>query len=250
MRQKTINAIKAHARAEYPRECCGVVIAIGRKEEYVPCRNLADGMDDFKLSAEDYADAEDRGRIISIVHSHPNASALPSEADKIACEKSGLPWHIISLGETEFGEIRTHEPCGYKPPLVGRQFLHGVTDCYAIIRDYYERELGVALPDFERDDDWWNNGQNLYMDGYRAAGFTPLQDGETLDVGDMIFMQIRSPVVNHAGLYLGRSTLKESPHLHPVPDAMLHHMYGMLSERVVYGGQWRECTRLILRHRG
>ncbi|MGM8752565.1 Mov34/MPN/PAD-1 family protein, partial [Enterobacter hormaechei subsp. steigerwaltii] len=26
MRQKTIDAIMAHAAAEYPRECCGVVV--------------------------------------------------------------------------------------------------------------------------------------------------------------------------------------------------------------------------------
>lgn len=250
MRKKTIEEIKQHARQEYPRESCGVVIAIGRKEEYVPCRNLAEGNDDFKLSAEDYADAEDRGQVVAIVHSHPNASALPSEIDKMACEKSCIPWHILSLNNVEFGELRTYEPCGYRPPLIGRQFLHGATDCYAIIRDYYDRELGIALPDFDREDDWWNQGQNLYMDGYKNAGFTPLRNDETLEVGDMIFMQIRSPVVNHAGVFLGKSVLKESPNLHQVPDAMLHHMYGMLSERVVYGGQWRECTRLILRHRG
>ncbi|ELI9006663.1 Mov34/MPN/PAD-1 family protein, partial [Enterobacter roggenkampii] len=41
MRQKTIDAIMAHAAAEYPRECCGVVAQKSRVERYFPCRNLA-----------------------------------------------------------------------------------------------------------------------------------------------------------------------------------------------------------------
>jgi hypothetical protein len=39
MRQKTIDAIMAHAAAEYPRECCGVVAQKSRVERYFPCRN-------------------------------------------------------------------------------------------------------------------------------------------------------------------------------------------------------------------
>jgi hypothetical protein len=30
---------------------------------------------------------------------------------------------------------------------------------------------------------------------------------------------------------------------------MLHHLYGRLSERVVYGGHWQEITRAVLRHK-
>ena len=41
MRKKTIAAIMAHAEAEYPRECCGVVAQKSRVEKYFPCRNLA-----------------------------------------------------------------------------------------------------------------------------------------------------------------------------------------------------------------
>lgn len=39
-----------------------------------------------------------------------------------------------------------------------------------------------------------------------------------------------------------------APDLFPLPDAMLHHLYGRDSERVVYGGFWREATRLVLRY--
>ncbi|MBQ0301298.1 Mov34/MPN/PAD-1 family protein, partial [Enterobacter roggenkampii] len=56
MRQKTIDAIMAHAAAEYPRECCGVVAQKSRVERYFPCRNLAAAPEDnFVLCPEDYA---------------------------------------------------------------------------------------------------------------------------------------------------------------------------------------------------
>jgi proteasome lid subunit RPN8/RPN11 len=47
MRQKTIDAIMAHAAAEYPRECCGVVAQKSRVERYFPCRNLAAAPEDI-----------------------------------------------------------------------------------------------------------------------------------------------------------------------------------------------------------
>ncbi|WP_043946902.1 Mov34/MPN/PAD-1 family protein, partial [Ralstonia solanacearum] len=48
------------------------------------------------------------GEVLAVVHSHPNASAEPSEADHVACEASGLPWHIIAWPADD---VRTIEPC-------------------------------------------------------------------------------------------------------------------------------------------
>ena len=99
MRQKTIDAIMAHAAAEYPRECCGVVAQKSRVERYFPCRNLAASPEDnFVLCPEDYAAAEDWGTVIAIVHSHPDATTQPSELDKAQCDATLLPWHIRIAG--------------------------------------------------------------------------------------------------------------------------------------------------------
>jgi proteasome lid subunit RPN8/RPN11 len=55
-------AIEAHAIGEYPREACGLLVRAGRKEIYVPCRNIASTPNEhFRLAPEDYAAAEDRG---------------------------------------------------------------------------------------------------------------------------------------------------------------------------------------------
>ncbi|MFY2947400.1 C40 family peptidase, partial [Achromobacter ruhlandii] len=97
MLKRTMQAIRDHGVATYPQECCGLVVKAGRREWYVPCRNTAASEEHFVMSAQDYAAAEESGRITAVVHSHPDAAALPSEADRVACEASGLPWYIVAV---------------------------------------------------------------------------------------------------------------------------------------------------------
>jgi proteasome lid subunit RPN8/RPN11 len=244
MKLATVRAINAHAELEYPRECCGLIIVVRGREKYIPCRNVAVGTEHFVLPAEDFAEAETQGAIMAVVHSHPDAAASPSQADLVACEESGVPWHIVRVdgvdGAPRALDLVTFEPSGYQAPLVGRTFSHGVLDCYALIRDWYRQVRGIALPDFPRPDDWWNDGHSdLYTAGFTTAGFVMLGDGEPLQKGDVILMQIRSDngVPNHGGVYIGDGLL-------------LHHQYGLLSTRDVYGGYFQEVTRARLRYRG
>jgi proteasome lid subunit RPN8/RPN11 len=242
MTPETLEAFRGHAVAEYPRECCGLFIVVKGRERYVPCRNqAANPTEQFRLHPEDYAAAEDLGDVIAVGHSHPDVPARPSEGDLVACEASGLPWYIAAVTATGAGEVHRFQPSGYGAPLVGRQFFHGVLDCYTLCRDWYAREAGIVLPDFERTDGWWDDGRSdLYTAHFREAGFEPLPAGQPIRRGDAILMQVRSKngVPNHAGVYLdeGRSLF-------------LHHLYGRLSSRDVYGGMWAEYTRLIIRHK-
>lgn len=228
-------AMHAHAAAEAPRECCGLVIehVEDGKLLYVACRNVAPGGGDdrFRIDAADYAMAEDQGNVLGIVHSHPNASANPSMADRVGCERSGLPWLIVGWPS---GVICAVAPEGWQAPYVGREFHHGVLDCYTLIQDWYRRELGLELPDFEREDDWWAKGGDLYMQGFASAGFAAV--GGEPRRHDVVLMQVVSDVANHGAVYLG-------------DGQMLHHLHGRLSGRDVYGGYWQRHTRALLRHR-
>lgn len=247
MNEQIRNAIAEHALAEYPRECCGLVVLCDSVEVYVQCRNVAARpQDDFRMAPEDYARAEDMGQIVAVVHSHPGALARPSGADRKTCEQSGIDrWVIVSLGVQGDGSIALDDwfefgPSGYIEPLIGRQFVHGVHDCYDLIRSYYQLERGVTLPDFERPDNWWDDGvSNLYLDNFGKAGFADMGQDAALEVGDVLLMQIRSRngVPNHAGVYLGNNVL-------------LHHMYGQLSGRTVWGGMWAHSLRTVLRYQG
>ena len=223
--------IAEHAGRESLRECCGLILIRKGKQSYFPCRNIAVGTDQFTIDPEDYANAEEAGDIVAIIHSHVNLSPKPSQADLVSCEASGLPWFIYGHPMRTWEELY---PTGYKAPYVGRQWSHGVLDCYAIIRDWFANERGIFLPDFERHDDWWLKGENLYEENFEKCGFKEISRDD-LRGGDLIFMQIGAPVSNHAAIYLGDGII-------------LHHIHNRLSTRDVYGGYWLKNTTRYLRH--
>jgi len=217
--------------AEFPREACGLVVIVKGRERYWPCRNLAVGTDQFILDPQDYLAAELAGDIVGVVHSHPDLPCTPSQADLVACEASGLPWHIVSVPG---GQWHYMEPTGYQAPLVGREWSHGVLDCYSLIRDWYARERGLQLPDFARRDEWWLRGDDLYVEHFREAGFVEI-DPADIQPGDGILMRVVSPVTNHGAVYLG-------------DNRIIHHVQNRLSCRDIYGDFWRQRTTHVLRH--
>ena len=224
--------ILEHARAEFPREACGLVAVVKGRRRYFPCRNIAETPDEhFILDPTNYAETEDKGEIVAVIHSHPTTNHNPSQADRVACEKSGLPWHIINPQTEQWGYC---EPAGFELPYVGREFSFGVVDCYSLCRDWYGREFGLKLSDYDRRDKFWLRGENLYLDNFASEGFReiPLEE---LQYGDMILMQLESPLPNHAAIYLG-------------DQQILHHVQGRLSSRDIYGGYYWKSTAKALRH--
>ena len=76
--------ILQHAQAEQPKECCGVVCVVKGRRRYFPCRNLAATPDEhFVMDPLDYANAEDQGEVVAVIHSHPTMNPKPSEADLV-----------------------------------------------------------------------------------------------------------------------------------------------------------------------
>lgn len=231
MRKHIITALLAHAKDAYPAECCGLVVQIDRKQVYVRCTNTApEPGEQFRIDPVEYVAAEDKGTIIAIAHSHPDATTQPSQLDIAQCDVSQVPWIIASWPE---GDIRQIMPSEGIKPLKGRPFVHGIWDCYAIVRDWYRLERDITLPNFERSDGWWDRGENLYMKHYADAGF--YAHTGPLEVGDVILMQYKANEPNHAGIYLG-------------DGKMIHHRYGSLSETVPYGGYWLDRTIKVLRY--
>lgn len=240
MIQKTLDDAVAHALREYPRESCGYVVQTMAGEVYLPCENQASSPENgFVIGAEDCITAEDTGDVIGVVHSHPGSGrAEASQPDKVSCEASGLPWHILAVHQDGLKAITTITPTGYVAPYVGREYCSGVLDCYTLCRDWYSREHNIALPEVQYKDEWWNDGvSDLYTAHFEGAGFVKLPEDEILRPGDAVLIQIRSKndVPNHAGIIIEK-------------NHMLHHPYQRLSRRDVYGGMWAHYTRLRLRH--
>jgi proteasome lid subunit RPN8/RPN11 len=221
-----------HAREVAPHESVGLVAIVKGRERYFPCRNMAATPDEhFVLDPVDFAAVEDKGDIVGVVHSHPETSPSPSGPDRVACEKSGLPWHIVNPYTMQWGYC---QPEGFELPYVGREFVVGVVDCYTLCRDWYSRELGLSLRDYDRRDRFWLKGEDLYRDNFEREGFyeIPLQE---LKYGDAILMQLQAPLPNHAAVYLG-------------DQMILHHVQGRLSSRDSFGSYYLESTVTALRH--
>lgn len=238
----SVTAIQRDALAHYPRESCGLVIVDQQgNQTYIPCINNAESPSaHFRLSGKDFAAAEDLGEIIGIVHSHPDVSALPSEGDLVSCEAHGVPWYIVSVIKDAGDQkptvrgIHYMKPKGYEAPLEGREFSFGILDCWILIRDYYKRVLGIELAKFEYYDGFDDRGENPYMDHFEEYGFESVNAPPQLH--DIIVFQFRATQPNHAGVCLG-------------DGQFLHHMYNRLSKKDIYGGQWAEMTRAILRYK-
>lgn len=224
-----LNSVKAHVNSSPKREICGVIVSHKRKNLYIPCVNVSQGENEFIIDAGEFADISDKYKVLAIVHSHVGVNPAPSQADLIAIEKHKLPFLIVNY---PLNTWTWTEPTGYVAPYIGRPFVHGVTDCYAMLVDYYKRELKLDIKDYSRQSEWWIKGDNLYLENYEDAGFVKVND---LQKNDIIIMQVASPVPNHCAIYLG-------------DNIILHHVMGRASSRDVYGGYWRKITSLIVRH--
>tara|TARA_R100000322_G_scaffold116243_1_gene74672 strand:+ start:2353 stop:3054 length:702 start_codon:yes stop_codon:yes gene_type:complete len=217
----------AHAKSEDPKESCGLLLNVRGKERYYPCNNLSlTNNQCFILDPEDYVKADNLGEITAIIHSHPVTPPTPSQADKVACEHSNLPWHIVNPKTEQWASL---SPTGYKAPLIGRQWVWGVTDCWSLVRDYYKEEKNIELLDYERSmlpEEFIK--KPLFEKYAERTGFRELAINEKLEIGDVLLMSILHPTLNHVAIFLG--------------DMVLHHLADRLSCREPYSEWLLKCT--------
>lgn len=225
----------------YPNEACGLIVQIGKKSVAMPCPNTSpEPRNRFRIAAIDYAECSKQGKVIGVWHTHTDESPEPSEADRSMCEGSGVPWYIVGVckrdDEFDISGPVCIDPSGYQTPYVGRPYVFGIHDCHTLLCDFYAREYGIEIiRERPRIEEWWRKGYNFFAEGFEEDGFVSLIDQEP-QVGDVFLLQIGSKVASHIAIYLG-------------DDQILHHCYGRLSTRDVYGGYWAKHTVYHLRHK-
>ena len=221
------DAALAHAKDQDPKESCGLLLNIKGKEKYFPCRNLSmTAFQCFIIDPEDYIKADNTGDIIAVIHSHPVTPPVASQSDKVACEQSGLVWHIVNPKTESWGYL---EPTGYKAPILGRQWAWGVTDCYTLVRDWYKEKLNIDLIDWHRPTTLEEFNKNpMFEKCAEKTGFRELRPDEKLINGDLLFMSIFSNNLNHVAIF--------------VDGDVLHHLTDRLSCIEPYSEWLLKCT--------
>jgi len=226
-------AALVHAKDQDPKESCGLLLNIKGKERYFPCRNLSmTAFQCFIIDPEDYIKADNTGDIIAVVHSHPVTPPVPSQSDKVACEQSGLVWHIVNPKTESWGYLK---PTGYKAPILGREWAWGVTDCYTLVRDWYKEKLNINLIDWQRPttlEDF--NKDPMFEKCAEETGFRELNADEKLINGDLLFMSIFSNNLNHVAIF--------------IDGDVLHHLADRLSCIEPYSEWLLKCTGKRLRY--
>lgn len=116
-----IEQIVAHARAEAPNECCGIVAVIpaseGRQAQATrvrAARNVHASPKRFEIDGKDVARAIDEfdeagWEIGAIYHSHTHTAPYPSQTDiNFAAHWPGVEWIIVGLADADQSEIRSY----------------------------------------------------------------------------------------------------------------------------------------------
>lgn len=159
---------------------------------------------------------------LALIHSHPNGSQEPSDRDTASQLATGWTWGISMVhGNPHTGQIFS---VGFPefwgddvpiPPLLGRQYLWGVRDCWTLCRDYY-RLQGKTLKNVPR-----SRNPAHYPSGHPQSapfkfyppmvGFEPLDSPLDRKPGDFLTLCWRDSTPNHCAIYLGNSKLLHQP---------------------------------------
>lgn len=238
--EQALEAMREHTLRAYPQEAVGFLLSDGTYQEHDNVS--ADPETGAMVRPAELAKVMQAGTLRAYFHSHPGGPDCPSRQDMLSQIELEVPWIICSGSDTAtlppfaWGDMLedTRE-------LVGRPFRHATDDCYAAIRAWGLAERGILLPDFPRDWEWWLDGESdLYRRYFGDAGFREIDIDEVLP-GDVWLAQVRSPVPNHAGVYIGDGLAFHHP------SSMLASDPGRLSKREPVGRWQRHITHWLRR---
>jgi cell wall-associated NlpC family hydrolase len=239
LKKTTQNRINKHILSQYPNEACGLIVT----GDYIPCANIHEEPNRaFRVDSEIVSKYVIAGTLEAVIHSHPihlyggnnkTDPRTPTHADQVAWQAGKWPWAIYATNGTEVSDPLWLDDTVI-PPLIGREFIHGVYDCLSIIRDYYRSELNIQLPNHPRSWHWWDNGHNLYEDNFKAFGFYEIPASEAR-LHDVALFQVASPVINHGAVITGTNEIT-------------HHLMHRLSGRDSLA-RWSKQIVKYIRHK-
>jgi proteasome lid subunit RPN8/RPN11 len=111
--QELVDEMVAHARADLPNECCGMVGGVdGEAAVVVPVLNAAASPLRFEMDPQGQYDAlkeieDGGGELLAIYHSHTKSAAYPSQTDvNQAVNWPDAIYLIVSLQDPESADVK------------------------------------------------------------------------------------------------------------------------------------------------
>jgi [CysO sulfur-carrier protein]-S-L-cysteine hydrolase len=110
--QQLIDEMVAHARADLPNECCGMVGGVdgeargvyrAENAESSPLRYSIDAAEQFRLMQEIEGAGEE---LVGIYHSHTKSAAYPSQTDVNLAGWPDAVYLIVSLADSEAPDVK------------------------------------------------------------------------------------------------------------------------------------------------
>lgn len=226
----------AHFNRVYPEEGCGFFVEKSHKVVFVPATNVAkEKTEHFKIYPFDYVKASDEGEIICVVHSHTQKDSVPSEHDTEAFGNGNCDWMIIGIYPSKTPDISYLSKTPTKPVLYCREFKWMERDCYSFVRDWYVQERDILLLDFYRKWEFWKDGEEIYLDNFKRAGFNRYVELKDLQVGDVVLLRIAGKITGHAAVYIG-------------DNMIAHHLKGSLSKKEFLSDYYIKRITKIIRY--
>ena len=233
--KKIFNQIKNHSLKDNPKECCGLLVDNNKNLEIFKCKNIAlDQENNFSINPEDYLKASLSGKIIAFYHSHcseknPNSFSI---LDKLNSIHHKLPIILYYIPTNEFKIFNSSKlDCEY----IGRPFEFNVSDCFTLVRNFYEKEYNILLPDILRNDKWEKEDQNRIINNIEKYGFSLIKD-DALEFGDIILIYNTKRIApSHFMIYLNN-------------NQVLHHRFQGYSTIEHFGEEYRKQTYGVARY--
>lgn len=200
-----IEQIKKEAIAAYPKEA----VWLQTEKGVYQVENIHEDPENFfRVSAKDTLKANQEG-LKAVIHSHCDRPHVPSKSDMEGQQLTAVPWGILQTdGENASDIIWWGEE--HIPPLEGRPFIHGVSDCFSLFRDFYRLEYGHDIGDVPRDWKWWEQGFDLIGSLYAGKGFYEISVDD-LRRGDAMLIGFGTDYPHHCAIYLGDELMIHHP---------------------------------------
>lgn len=234
--EAVLEKMREHAREGFPEpaEICGLLVETEGGLVYRAEQNMSDHPAAFAVDPRAYHEAANQGDLVAVVHSHNNSPGVMSDMDWQACNRSSLTWLIVQMPSEE---IRAFYPQRQDERFVGRAYRPFELDAFSLVRDYFDRELGVEVPVPPEEARACEVGSaSKILEHYQNHGFTALRKEEAIaHPHDIVLMQWSPGVWDHVGVLTTEQNI-------------LHHPPGLRSRVAIYGRDFVRSTGHYLRH--